>query len=63
MRKIICDRCGDELRKSYIHLWTNQGMCEPLDMCEKCTDAFYRFMGINTPGGGYEKLESEVAEQ
>lgn len=63
MRKIICDRCGEEMKAPYINVRIGWRDCDGLELCEPCTEALYRFMGINTPGGGYEKLDSEVAEQ
>lgn len=62
MKKLFCDRCGEEIKIAHIHIWLKQGY-EPFDICEPCANAFYRFMGIDTAGGGYEKLDSEVAEQ
>lgn len=63
MRKIFCDRCGEEMKAPYINVWIGfrEGAC--IELCEKCSDALDRFMGRNTPGGGYEKLDSEVPEQ
>lgn len=62
MKKIICDRCGNEMEVP-MTIWVGSRATNGLDLCVYCTDAFNRFMGINTPGGGYEKLDSEVAEQ
>lgn len=61
MRKIFCDRCGEEMKVPYINVWigSREGATE---LCEKCSDALNRFMGRNTHGGGYEKLDSEVPE-
>lgn len=63
MRKLFCDRCGEKMRFAQMNVWIGSRASDGLELCEKCCDALYRFMGINTPGGGYEKLESEVAEQ
>lgn len=63
MRKVICDRCGNEMKVPHINVWLGTRASDGLDLCEYCADALYRFMGINTPSGGYEKLDSEVAEQ
>lgn len=63
MRKLFCDRCGEEMKIPYIRVWVGLRDGNGQELCEKCCDALYRFMGINTPGGGYEKLDSEVAEQ
>ena len=62
MRKLFCDRCGDEMKWSHINVWIGSRTSDGLELCEKCSDALYRFMGINTAGGGYEKLDSEVKE-
>lgn len=63
MRKLFCDRCGDEMKIAFVNIYIGSRDRVGLDICEKCTDALYRFMGMNTPGGGYEKLDSEVAEE
>jgi hypothetical protein len=47
----------------YIRLWIGMQTNQAQELCEPCADALYRFMGINTPGGGYEKLDSEVMEE
>ena len=63
MKKIFCDRCGTEIKAAYSRIYTGVGASNMYELCEHCDEAFGRFMGINTPGGGYEKLDSEVAEQ
>lgn len=63
MLRRFCDRCNEEMKVPHINVWLGSRTSNCLELCEKCTDAFYRFMGINTPGGGYEKLDSEVPEQ
>ena len=63
MKRVFCDRFNTEMKIAFIHLWIGRLESEPLDMCEQCTEALYRFMGMNTAGGGYEKLDSEVAEK
>lgn len=60
MRKVFCDRCGEEMKVPYINVWIGWRDRDAMEMCEKCCDALYRFMGMNTPGGGYEKLDSEM---
>ena len=57
MKKIICDRCGNEMKIAYINIFIGRISGEPLDLCEYCANALYRFMGMNT--AGYEKLDSE----
>lgn len=59
MKRVFCDRCNTEIKIAFIQLWIGRRDGEPLDMCEECTEALYRFMGMNTAGQGYEKLESE----
>lgn len=63
MRKIFCNRCGGEMRLPYIYVWIGLREGPETELCEKCSDALDRFMGRNTPGGGYEKIDSEVPEQ
>lgn len=63
MRKIFCDRCGEEMKVPYINVWIGFRDGAGTELCEKCSDALNRFMGRNTPGGGYEKLDSEGPEQ
>lgn len=64
MIKCFCDRCGEEMKVKVPYMKVFFGSRDSgKELCEKCSDALYRFMGINTPGGGYEKLDSEVAEQ
>jgi len=63
MRKYFCDRCDNEMKIPYIRLWIGMQTNQAQELCEPCADALYRFMGINTPGGGYEKLDSEVMEE
>ena len=57
MKKLFCDRCGHEMQIAYVGLWVGRLSGEPLDLCENCANALYRFMGMNT--AGYEKLNSE----
>lgn len=59
MIKRFCDRCGNEIKVAYIRLWIGITRDDGIELCEPCTDALYRFMGMNT-GGGYEKLDSEI---
>lgn len=63
MIKRFCDRCENEMKVAYIRLWIGHTRDDGMELCEHCTDALYRFMGINTPSGGYEKLDSEVLEK
>ena len=63
MRKLFCDRCGDEMNIAFIKIYIGSRDHGGMEICEKCTGALFRFMGMNTPGSGYEKLDSEVAEQ
>lgn len=60
MRKLFCDRCGEEMKVPYKRVWIGFREDDALELCKKCSDALDRFMGIDTPGGGYEQLESEV---
>ena len=60
MKRMFCDRCGNEIGIAQIHIWVGVRDKEPLDICEYCADAFYRFMGIGN--AGYEKLDSEYDE-
>ena len=60
MRKVFCDRCGKEMKVPYINVWITARDRDAMELCEPCTDALYRFMGISTPGGGYEQLDSEM---
>ena len=62
MRKIFCDRCGEEMKVPYINVWIGFREGAGIELCENCSDALNRFMGRNTPGSGYEKLDSEVPE-
>lgn len=62
MRKVFCDRCGNEMKIAFINIYIGSRDRTGLEICEPCTDALYRFMGVNTQSG-YEKLDSEVAEQ
>ncbi len=59
MRKVYCDRCGEEMKVPHMNVWIGLQYAAATELCEKCSDALYRFMGINTPGGGYERLDSE----
>ena len=60
MVKRFCDRCGKEIKVAHIRLWIGIARDDGKELCEPCTDALYRFMGMNTPGGGYKKLDSEI---
>lgn len=62
MKKYFCDRCGKEMKAPYIRLWIGHRDSDGQELCQKCNDALYSFMGINTPGGGYEKLDSELVK-
>ena len=59
MRKVYCDRCGEEMKAPHMNVLIGLQYDVATELCEKCSDALYRFMGINTPGGGYERLDSE----
>lgn len=63
MIKRFCDRCGNEMKVAYIRLWIGIARDDGIELCEPCTDALYRFMGMNTAGGGYEKLDSEIEQK
>lgn len=64
MRRVYCDRCGNEIMvPNYFSVCmerqTGVDSCE-LDLCETCVRALKRFLGVNTRGGGYEQLDSEI---
>lgn len=63
MRKVYCDRCANKIEvANYYSLGmarqVDTGVTE-LDLCEPCAKSLKRFLGIDTPGGGYEQLDSE----
>lgn len=60
MKRLFCDRCGNEMQVAYKRVWISLQFGTPVELCQNCADALDRFMG--TDSAGYEKITSEVAE-
>lgn len=57
IKKIICDRCGDEINKEYSCEYTIYKGCKMMDLCETCTILFKCF--IERTGEYYEVDDNE----
>lgn len=62
MIRFFCDRCGNEINvpnpySVYLAREIGASSEYEMDVCESCSEALKRFLGINS--AGYEQLESE----